>query len=49
MKVSEAIIKILETEGITAAFGIPGASINGLYKYLGESKIIKHFCGGEKV
>jgi len=44
MKASEAIIRILEIEGITAAFGIPGAGINGLYKYLGQSKVIKHFC-----
>jgi tartronate-semialdehyde synthase len=44
MKASEAIIKILEIEGITAAFGIPGAGINGLYKFLGQSNIIRHFC-----
>ena len=39
MNVSEAIVKILEKEGITTAFGIPGASINGLYKYLEKAKI----------
>jgi tartronate-semialdehyde synthase len=44
MKTSEAIIKILELEGITAVFGIPGAGINGFYKYLGQSKAIRHFC-----
>jgi tartronate-semialdehyde synthase len=43
MKVSEAIVKILEIEGIDTVYGIPGASINGLYKFLGESNI-KHFC-----
>jgi tartronate-semialdehyde synthase len=43
MKASEAIIKILEIEGITAAFGIPGAGINGLYKFLDRSKI-RHYC-----
>jgi tartronate-semialdehyde synthase len=43
MKASEAIIKILEIEGITTAFGIPGAGINGLYKVLGQSKIL-HYC-----
>lgn len=42
MKVAEAVVKILEREGITNAFGIPGASINPVYKYLGESKQIKH-------
>lgn len=43
MKVSEVIVKILEAEGIKAAFGIPGAGINGIYKYLGESNI-EHYC-----
>jgi tartronate-semialdehyde synthase len=42
MNVSEAIVQILEKEGITAAFGIPGAGINGLYKYLEKAKI-KHY------
>lgn len=43
MKVSEAIVKILELEGISAAFGIPGAGINGLYKYMAQTNIIKHY------
>ena len=43
MKVAEVIVKILEDEGITDAFGIPGAGINPVYKYLGESKSIKHY------
>lgn len=43
MEVAQLIVKILEMEGITAAFGIPGASINGLYKFLGESQSIKHY------
>lgn len=43
MKVAEAIVKILEDEGITSAFGIPGAGINPVYKYLGLSKQIKHY------
>jgi tartronate-semialdehyde synthase len=43
-KACEAIVKILEIEGVTAAFGIPGAGINGVYKYLGQSKQIKHYC-----
>jgi len=42
MNVSEVIVKILEKEGISAAFGIPGAGINGVYKYLEKSKI-KHY------
>ena len=44
MKASEAIVRILEMEGITDAFGIPGAGINGLYKYMAETKKIKHYC-----
>lgn len=43
MKVAEIVVKILEKEGITHAFGIPGAGINPVYKYLGLSDI-KHFC-----
>ena len=43
MKVAEAIVKILEKEGITHAFGIPGAAINPVYKYLALSPI-KHYC-----
>ncbi|SCH33752.1 Glyoxylate carboligase [uncultured Ruminococcus sp.] len=42
MIVSEAIVEILEKEGITDAFGIPGAGINGLYKYMAKSKI-RHY------
>lgn len=43
MQVAEVVVRILEVEGITAAFGIPGAAINPVYKYLGESKVIKHY------
>lgn len=42
MKVSEAVVKILEKEGIMDAFGIPGAGINPVYEYLQSSKI-KHY------
>jgi tartronate-semialdehyde synthase len=42
MTVSELIVKILEKEGITDAFGIPGAGINGVYKHLKDSPI-KHY------
>lgn len=44
MKAAEAIIKILELEGIDTVYGIPGAGINGFYKYLGESEQIRSFC-----
>ena len=43
MKVAEIVVKILESEGITAAFGIPGAGINPVYKHLGTSTKITHF------
>ncbi len=43
MKVAEAIVQILEKEGITDAFGIPGAGINPVYKYLQDAKI-DHYC-----
>jgi tartronate-semialdehyde synthase len=42
MVVAEAIVKILEKEGVTDAFGIPGAGINAVYKYLETAKI-KHY------
>jgi tartronate-semialdehyde synthase len=43
MKVAEIVVKILENEGITDAFGIPGAGINPVYEYLGTSTKIKHY------
>ncbi|MFQ3619341.1 MAG: thiamine pyrophosphate-binding protein [Spirochaetales bacterium] len=43
MQVAEAVVKILELEGITDAFGIPGAGINPVYKYLKDSAQIKHY------
>jgi tartronate-semialdehyde synthase len=44
VKAAEAIVKILELEGIDTAYGIPGAGINGLYKYLARTPAIKHYC-----
>jgi len=43
MTVAEVVVKILEKEGVTDAFGIPGAGINPVYKYLGLSSIT-HYC-----
>ena len=43
MRVAEVVVKILEKEGITAAFGIPGAAINPVYEYLGTSDKIAHY------
>lgn len=43
MIAGEVIVKMLEMEGITDAFGIPGSGINGVYKYLEKSDRIKHY------
>jgi tartronate-semialdehyde synthase len=43
VKVAEIIVRILEREGITDAFGIPGAGINPVYKELASSQIT-HYC-----
>ena len=43
MKVAEALVKILVKEGITDAFGIPGAGINPVYQFL-ETAPIEHYC-----
>jgi tartronate-semialdehyde synthase len=43
MQVAEVVVRILESEGIQAAFGIPGAAINPVYEYLGTSEQIKHY------
>jgi tartronate-semialdehyde synthase len=42
MKASQAIVQILEKEGVTDAFGIPGAGINGLYQFMAQSSI-RHY------
>jgi tartronate-semialdehyde synthase len=42
MRVAEVVVRILEDEGVEAAFGIPGAAINPVYEYLGTSTKIKH-------
>jgi tartronate-semialdehyde synthase len=44
VKAAEAIVKIWEKEGIDTVYGIPGAGINGVYKYLAQSSALKHFC-----
>lgn len=43
MTAAECMVKIMEKEGITTAFGIPGAGINPVYKYL-EDAPIEHYC-----
>ena len=43
ISVAEAVVKILEDEGVEVAFGIPGAAINPVYGELLKSEKIKHF------
>ena len=43
MKVMEAVVRILEDEGVEAIFGIPGAGILPFYSALRQSAKIKHY------
>ncbi|MDD3409299.1 MAG: thiamine pyrophosphate-binding protein [Eubacteriales bacterium] len=43
MKVAQALVQILEKEGVTDAFGIPGAGINAVYQYM-DGAPIHHYC-----
>ncbi len=42
MKSSQAMVEILVKEGITTAFGIPGAAINPVYEFMKDAPI-EHF------
>src|ERR1035437_1995637 len=48
MKTAEIVVRILEDEGITAAFGIPGAAINPVYQYLKSSAIKNYIARHEE-
>jgi tartronate-semialdehyde synthase len=48
MQTAEIVVKILENEGITDAFGIPGAAINPVYKYLKHSRISHYIARHEE-
>jgi len=48
MQVAEIVVRILEKEGIKHAFGIPGASINPVFKYLKTSSIKHHLMRHEE-
>lgn len=43
MKVMEAVVRILEDEGVEAIFGIPGAGILPFYSALQQSTKIRHY------
>ena len=42
MKAVEAAVRVLEREGVTVAFGVPGAAINPFYAALRERGSIRH-------
>ncbi len=42
MKAVEAAVQVLEKEGVTVAFGVPGAAINPLYAVLEERQTVRH-------
>ncbi|MGF1472376.1 MAG: thiamine pyrophosphate-binding protein, partial [Rubrobacteraceae bacterium] len=43
MDVMEAVVAVMEDEGVEVAFGVPGAAILPLYKSLSRSEQIKHY------
>src|ERR687887_1973988 len=42
MNVMDAVVRVMESEGIDYVFGVPGAAILPLYKALSKSTKIKH-------
>ncbi len=45
MTAIEAAVLVLEKEGVTTAFGVPGAAINPLYAALEKRRTIRHILG----
>ena len=43
MNVMDAVVGVMEDEGVEVAFGVPGAAILPLYKSLSSSDQIKHY------
>jgi len=43
MSVMDAVVKVMEDEGVEVVFGVPGAAILPLYKALSGSELIKHY------
>lgn len=43
MTAAEAAVYVMEKEGITSAFGVPGAAINPLYSGLRKRGTIQHY------
>jgi tartronate-semialdehyde synthase len=42
MRAIDAAVRVLEKEGVTCAFGVPGAAINPLYSALKKRGSINH-------
>src|SRR3954465_12580853 len=42
MRAAEAAVRVLEAEGVTTAFGVPGAAINPLYAAIRPRNSIQH-------
>ena len=43
MTAAEAAVRVMEKEGVTTAFGVPGAAINPLYAGLRKAGTIRHY------
>jgi tartronate-semialdehyde synthase len=43
MDVMDAVVKVMEDEGVEVAFGVPGAAILPLYKAMSKSERIRHY------
>ena len=43
MSAAAAAVRVLELEGVTAAFGVPGAAINPFYAAMRARNSIQHF------
>src|SRR3546814_10646555 len=42
MTAAEAAVRVMEKEGVSAAFGVPGAAINPLYAAMKKRRTIDH-------
>jgi tartronate-semialdehyde synthase len=43
MNIMDAVVKVMEDEGVEVVFGVPGAAILPLYKAMSTSDQIKHY------
>jgi tartronate-semialdehyde synthase len=43
MRATEAAVHVLEREGVTVTFGVPGAAINPIYAAMRPRNTIQHF------